>query len=141
MLGSTIQTQSWEIEWSEKNKWRYSTLIKWSDALERAATAQKMKLSINDFFSKCDQIRSYLRIWSHLLKKLLIENFIFNAVMDETALSLSQGVLEMLEKYKKEPYVFFIKVIQIFLKGQHESTRIAPDLSFSKAAWNRKREL
>ena len=103
--------------------------------LERTiCTAQKMKLSINDFFSKCDQIRSYLRIWSHLLKKLLIENFIFNAVMDETALSLSQGVLEMLEKYKKEPYVFFIKVIQIFLKRQHESTRIAPDLSFSKAA-------
>ena len=28
-------------------------------------TAQKMK----DFFSKCDQIRSLPRIWSHLLKK------------------------------------------------------------------------
>ena len=25
-----------------------------------------MKLSINDFFSKCDQIRRKLRIWSHL---------------------------------------------------------------------------
>ena len=32
-------------------------------------TAQKMKFSIQDFFSKCDQIRSFLRIWSHLLKK------------------------------------------------------------------------
>ena len=29
-------------------------------------TAQKMKFSIKDFFSKCDQI---LWIWSHLLKK------------------------------------------------------------------------
>ena len=29
---------------------------------------QKMKFSIKDFFSKCDQIRSFLRIWSHLLK-------------------------------------------------------------------------
>ena len=37
----------------------------------------KMKISIKDFFSKCDQIRSFLRIWSHLLKKSLIENFIF----------------------------------------------------------------
>ena len=37
-------------------------------------TAQKMKFSINDFFSKCDQIHS------HLLKKSLIENFIFCAV-------------------------------------------------------------
>ena len=43
-------------------------------------TAQKMKFSIKDFFSKCDQIRSKLRIWSHLLKKSLMENFIFCAV-------------------------------------------------------------
>ena len=33
-----------------------------------------MKFSIKDFFSKCDQI------WSHLLKKSLMENFIFCAV-------------------------------------------------------------
>ena len=32
-------------------------------------TAQKMKFSIMDFFSKCDQIRRKLRIWSHLQKK------------------------------------------------------------------------
>ena len=40
-------------------------------------TAQKMKFSIKDFFSKCDQICSFLWIWSHLLKKPLMENFIF----------------------------------------------------------------
>ena len=39
-----------------------------------------MKFSIKDFFNKCDQIRSFLRIWSHLLKKSLMENFIFCAV-------------------------------------------------------------
>ena len=44
-------------------------------------TAQKMKFSIKDFFSKCDQIRRKLRIWSHLLKKPLIENFIFCAML------------------------------------------------------------
>ena len=43
-------------------------------------TAQKMKFSIKDFFSKCDQIRSFLRIWQHLLKKYLMENFIFCAL-------------------------------------------------------------
>ena len=43
-------------------------------------TTQKMKFSIQDIFSKCDQIRSFLRIWSHLLKKALIENFIFCAL-------------------------------------------------------------
>ena len=41
-----------------------------------------MKFSIKDFFSQCDQIRSFLRIWSHLLKKSLMENFIFCAVRD-----------------------------------------------------------
>ena len=43
-------------------------------------TAQNMKFSIKDFFSNCDQIHSFLRIWSHLLKKSIIENFIFWAV-------------------------------------------------------------
>ena len=40
-------------------------------------TTQKMKLSIKDFFSKGDQIGRKLRIWSHLLKKSLMKNFIF----------------------------------------------------------------
>ena len=39
-----------------------------------------MKFIIEDFFSKCDQIRSFLRIWSHLLKKSSMGNFIFYAV-------------------------------------------------------------
>ena len=43
-------------------------------------TAQKMKFFIKDFFSKYDKIRSLLRIWSHLLKKSFIVNFIFCAV-------------------------------------------------------------
>ena len=43
-------------------------------------TAQKMKFSIKDFNSKCDQMRRKLWIWSHLLKKSLMENFIFDAV-------------------------------------------------------------
>ena len=36
-----------------------------------------MKFSIKDLFSKCDEIRRKLRIWLHLLKKSLMENFIF----------------------------------------------------------------
>ena len=42
--------------------------------------AQKINISIKDFFSECDQIHGFLRIWSHLLKKSLIEKFIFCAV-------------------------------------------------------------
>ena len=31
-------------------------------------TVQKMKFFIKDLFSKCDQIRRELQVWSHLLK-------------------------------------------------------------------------
>ena len=46
-------------------------------------TAQKMKFSIKNFFSKSDQIRNFLRIWLHLLKKSLMENFIFLCSLDK----------------------------------------------------------
>ena len=54
----------------------------WSEYynLETCITAQKIKFSIKGFFSKCDQIRSFLPIRSHLLKKSLMENIIFCAV-------------------------------------------------------------
>ena len=55
----------------------YTDMIKWIFHY----TAQKMKFTITDFFSKCDQIRSFLRIWSHLLKKYVMENFIFRVVV------------------------------------------------------------
>ena len=61
-------------------------LIGWEECnidrilLSVSITAQKINFSTKDFFSKCDQIRSFLRIWSHLLKKSLLENFIFCAV-------------------------------------------------------------
>ena len=42
-------------------------------------TVQKMKSSIEDFFSKCDQIQGKLPIWSHLMKKSSMENSIFCA--------------------------------------------------------------
>ena len=45
-----------------------------------ASLHKKMKFSIRDFFSKCDQIRSFRRIWSHLPKKSLMENLIFCVV-------------------------------------------------------------
>ena len=40
-------------------------------------TAQKKKFSVKDFSRKCDQIRSFLRIWSDLLKKSLMVKLIF----------------------------------------------------------------
>ena len=75
--------------------------MKWSHRIENSrlqwhhirSTAQKMKFSIKDFSSKCDQIRSLLRIWSHLLEESLMENLIFCVVF---------GVTESNVKGKKE---------------------------------------
>ena len=50
-----------------------------------------MKFSITHFFSKCDQIRSFLRIWSYLLKRSVMENFIFCAVLGHCCLHESQA--------------------------------------------------
>ena len=51
-----------------------------NNTIPLALTAEKMKFSIKDFFSICEQICRFLRIWSHLLKKSLMENFIFCVV-------------------------------------------------------------
>ena len=69
-----------------------------------SGTAQKMKLSIKDFFSKCDKIRSKLRIWSHFLKKSLMEIFIFCAVWISNRSSLlhvfyKKGALKNIAKF------------------------------------------
>ena len=47
-------------------------------------TIQKMKFSIKDFFSKCDQIR-------RKLKKSLMENFIFCVVYESDSLTIEPG--------------------------------------------------
>ena len=51
--------------------WKGSLGVKFKFSAELCLklTTQKMKFSIKkDFFSKCDQIRNFLRIWLHLLK-------------------------------------------------------------------------
>ena len=41
---------------------------------------KKKKIFSTDFVSKCGQVHTKLRIWSHLLRKFVIENFILSAV-------------------------------------------------------------
>ena len=36
--------------------------------LKNSHLAQNLKFSIKDFFSKCDKVHSFLRIWSSILK-------------------------------------------------------------------------
>ena len=66
----------WNIErnWNVCTKWVISHHL---FRLLLYALHKKMKFSIKEFFSICEQTRKKLQIWPHLLKKLLMENFIF----------------------------------------------------------------
>ena len=46
--------------------------VRLSKLRTESITTQKMELSMKDFLSKCDQISSFLWIWSRLLKKALM---------------------------------------------------------------------
>ena len=65
--------------WHLRNpsKLKLSLSEEWYCKAALSITAQKIRFSIKNFFSKYDQFRWKLRIWSHLLKKSLMENFIF----------------------------------------------------------------
>ena len=85
---------------------------------------KKMKSSIKDFFSKCDQICSFLRIWSYLRKKSLMENFIFCAVMSGRAIwdKLPKCIFENFEVALVKRGVFLdelklAKVVPIYKKN------------------------
>ena len=84
-----------------------------------------MKFPIKDFFSKCDQIRSFLRVWLHLLKKPLMKNFIFSAalqavpqmwMMIHTRLDIRASVLPI----KHQIAFFDVKVFDLNAK-QYEN--------------------
>ena len=53
-------------------------------------TLSSLLKKVKDFFSNCDQIRRKLQIGSYLLKKVLMENFIFCVVyVNDTEMSHS----------------------------------------------------
>ena len=56
-------------------------ILEWCGMIDMTCTIQKVKFSMTDFLSKCDQIRSFLQIWLHLLQKSVMENFILCPVL------------------------------------------------------------
>ena len=86
---------------SDVNKLKYCDFGQLCAAslLHGSFTAQKMKFSIKDFFSKCDQIRRKLRIWSHLLKKSLMENFVFCLVITELYIGIAVIFWDIARRY------------------------------------------
>ena len=75
-----------------------------------------MKFPIKDFFSKCDQIHSILRIWLHLMKKSLIENFIFCAVWSKLNFGPFRGqschLPELDRRLRRHYFYLFIQFLR-----------------------------
>ena len=118
--------EHWNIAWkSVKNSQVLSTLYllsvisvlyQWL-VRKKIVTAQKMRFSIPDFFSKCDQTCSFLWIWAHLLKKSLMENFSFCAVcigflyawyLEKATLQQYHCYLHVSYLYIADPFLSFI---------------------------------
>ena len=79
-------------------------------ALRTQETLHK-KLSFNkDFFDKCDQFPSSLWIWSHLLKKSIMENLIFCAVKLSKRLTIQSNITVCIKgtlmQIRKSPSMF-----------------------------------
>ena len=121
---------------------------------------QFTNFSINYFFSKCDQIRRFLRIWSYLLKKALMEKFIscavkFKLLLDEILIKWISVILSVsihsgklfYNKQKHSPVVFCKKgVFRDFAKftGKHlcqsvffNKVGLRPATLLKKRLWHR----
>ena len=66
-------------------------VARWS--LSLSFTTQKMKFYIKDFFSKSHLICRKPQIWTYLLKKFLIENFMFYAVLTTLPVLVTIGIM------------------------------------------------
>ena len=79
------------------------------------AYCTKNKFSINDLFSKCDQIRSFLRLWSHLPKKSFMENLIFCTSVNSARVII--GSARLIKKFlmKMSVCLLFLTPIWMFM--------------------------
>ena len=85
-----------------KNLCAFIPIIENNVIIFKYIIVQKMKFSIKDFYSKYDRIRRKLCIWSYLLQKSLMENFIFCAVYFEVEPML-QNLLVLFERTRGTP--------------------------------------
>lgn len=81
--------------------------------------AYKMKVYVKDFFSKSKQIRSFLRIFSYLIKKFLLKKYIFFTVVFPDSAHLrelhdhtksSNSYIEILHTYIDWPETSLLEV-------------------------------
>ena len=77
LFQETCRLESWDFTYNLGYRTFFEQDVPWP--LGNHHCTKKTFLR-KDFFTKCDQIRNFQRIWSHFLKKSLMENFAFCAV-------------------------------------------------------------
>ena len=92
----------WNMECKSQLTWPISVVGFQHSQLvsNRSSHCTKIKSSVNDFSKKCEQIRSFLRICSRLLKKSLSENLILYA--DSNNNKKTWWIIVCLEFFKKD---------------------------------------
>ena len=103
-----------------------------TSSAKMVSTTQKVKSPIKDFFSKCDQIRSFLPIWLHLLKKSLMENFIFGAVQPLKAVGYFHEKLQL--KFLHLRWLFIFQDHQKFCQMKIEQCDCGERFSLSEVS-------
>ena len=79
---------------------------------------QKMKFSMKDFFSICDQIRRKLQIWSHLLKKSFMESLSSSALT--IPLSYFNYVIVLNSFFSQQKHITLLKMLFAWdISGNH----------------------
>ena len=81
-----------------------------------------MKFSTKIFFSKCDLIQIKLRIWSPLLKKSFIENFIFFCAVNtlqKTTNCINNGMFNYSQKATEISYKTERNKMRMIVKQSH----------------------
>ena len=107
--------------WSLNLGFKKRLSIKWGYQCFKRNTAQKMKFSIKNFFSKCDHICSFRHIWSHLLKKFLMEELIFFAVEAENLITQLFIIFKLL-------YMF---IVNLYHKKNWNKSHLIKPLTFN----------
>ena len=97
-----------------------------------------MKLSVKDLFSTCDQIRCFLRIWLHLLKKSLMKNFFFCTVEMGLIWVEKDNVLNLNSKELAERFDFYFYQNSTFpKKWSHKHTQDSHTWFCKHQIWGR----
>ena len=98
-------------------------------------TAEKIKFSIKDFFSKCDQICSFLRIWSHLLKKSSTENFTFCTVSQKVKGILVWNLQHVIFKWRWTYWQIFKSALVYLQRIFLFFKTVFPETPYHKYGW------